>query len=82
MVSEARELASGKAFFWLNPYCSGIWSRSTMNKSFNKNEIGLNPYCSGIWSRSCLCLLLLCLCQGLILIVVEYGLGVVSSGKK
>ena len=36
----------------LNPYCSGIWSRS---KGFGGTAPSylrsLNPYCSGIWSR-------------------------------
>ena len=41
---------------------------------------GLNPYCSGIWSRSNLTSFGQALEQaGLILIVVEYGLGVISK---
>ena len=36
----------------LNPYCSGIWSRSLNLLSSPTQKISLNPYCSGIWSRS------------------------------
>ena len=42
--------------------------------------IWLNPYCSGIWSRSWYSGVMLYLGDnGLILIVVEYGLGDVSE---
>ena len=36
----------------LNPYCSGRWSRTSLQQKLENELISLNPYCSGRWSRT------------------------------
>ena len=36
----------------LNPYCSGLWSRTIVLVFILKLLHSLNPCCSGLWSRT------------------------------
>ena len=36
----------------LNPYCSGLWSRTFSPQFLIFGISSLNPYCSGLWSRT------------------------------
>ena len=36
----------------LNPYCSGLWSRTIVLVFILKLLHSLNPYCNGRWSRT------------------------------
>ena len=38
----------------LNPYCSGLWSRTIVLVFILKLLHSLNPCCSGLWSRTSL----------------------------
>ena len=63
----------------LNPCCSGIWSRTRLNYR-QRLIMRLNPCCSGIWSRTSVIYWDNDTKQVLILVVVEYGLGL-QNGK-
>ena len=60
----------------LNPYSTGIWSATRIQrKSSAKGNAGLNPYSTGIWSATILFMGFNDeLTWVLILILLEYGL--------
>ena len=58
----------------LNPYCTGICSRTTIFLSLGICYIRLNPYCTGICSRTALLVSGLKKMGVLILIVLEFAL--------
>jgi len=61
----------------LNPYYNGICSRRTRQSSTCLQNMGLNPYYNGICSRSfSLSQSFVCKINVLILIIMEYALGV------
>ena len=59
----------------LNPYCTGICSRTYDDENLRICKISLNPYCTGICSRTTLTFVLTTILgQVLILIVLEFAL--------
>ena len=63
----------------LNPYCSGLWSRTSLWQVIMEISTCLNPCCNGRWSRTRLMVLASILAgHVLILIVMEDGLVLLS----
>ena len=62
----------------LNPYYAGIWSRRVNARDERWKYLRLNPYYAGIWSRRPSIITILICRNVLILIMLEYGLGVIN----
>ena len=73
-------------YLWgrLNPCCRGIWSRTAVSPNGSTVEYdSLNPCCRGIWSRTdAPATGETCVWFVLILVVVEYGLGLLVKVRQ